>query len=656
MFNLLRSMAITNLRKNHSLYLPYALATVLVTVVLYITHALSAMPELATLNGGAQMAKTLQFGVIIVQIVSLVIILYANAFVMKNRSKEFGLYGILGLDRKNIQLLSLIELVIFAFVSVTLGIVLGMIFHRVSFALLLGLIQYSIGIEYSLQIGSIFYVYFTLAVIFALVFFINATRLYMSRPLELLKEKKKGEKQGRFVAVRAIVGLVMLGTAYTMSQAIESPVKALLYFFLAVLLVVIATYILFDEGSIALLALLQKNKKLFYKPTNFISISNLKFRMRKNAAGLASVCVLSTMVLVTLATTVALQKGTTEKLDQNYPTAYSAIGYIIDQSEVNKYPEIVQQIKAQSKGKLSNERSYLSVLRFGARTEKGFDLTGVHSGDSPAAMLTIISVDEYNRLFGTKYSVGDKEIILGLVKGNVTKVDEVKTWSVVFNATLKVKEMIDAQAYKKVMPQLPYVSDNIYVAIVQDPMKFMEPSVGKAMYYSLWDTTTEFSQRDAEFQAYQKVANQYKNGNLLLASKNEAAKELYSFMGSLLFVGALLSIAFFIGAALVIYYKQISEGYEDRDRFVILQKLGIDQKTIKKSINRQVLIVFFLPLVMAFIHTAFAFKMYRKIIELFGVDGSVTLNATIVIGAIFVVVYLVVYQITSRSYFRIIKR
>ena len=656
MFNLLRSMAITNLRKNHSLYLPYALATVLVTVVLYITHALSAMPELATLNGGAQMAKTLQFGVIIVQIVSLVIILYANAFVMKNRSKEFGLYGILGLDRKNIQLLSLIELVIFAFVSVTLGIVLGMIFHRISFALLLGLIQYSIGIEYSLQIGSIFYVYFTLAVIFALVFFINATRLYMSRPLELLKEKKKGEKQGRFVAVRAIVGFVMLGTAYTMSQAIESPVKALLYFFLAVLLVVIATYILFDAGSIALLALLQKNKKLFYKPTNFISISNLKFRMRKNAAGLASVCVLSTMVLVTLATTVALQKGTTEKLDQNYPTAYSAIGYIIDQSEVNKYPEIVQQIKAQSKGKLSNERSYLSVLRFGARTEKGFDLTGVHSGDSPAAMLTIISVDEYNRLFGTNYSVGDKEIILGLVKGNVSKVDEVKTWSVVFNATLKVKEMIDVQAYKKVMPQLPYVSDNIYVAIVQDPMKFMEPSVGKAMYYSLWDTTTEFSQRDAEFKAYQKVANQYKNGNLLLASKNEAAKELYSFMGSLLFVGALLSIAFFIGAALVIYYKQISEGYEDRDRFVILQKLGIDQKTIKKSINRQVLIVFFLPLVMAFIHTAFAFKMYRKIIELFGVDGSVTLNATIVIGAIFVVVYLVVYQITSRSYFRIIKR
>ena len=656
MFKLLSSLAVTNLKKNHSLYLPFGLATGIVTMISYIVHALSSIPELSTLRGGSSIALSLGLGVIVIQVVALLIVLYANSFVMKNRSKEFGLYGILGLDRKNVQILSFMELFLFALASVTAGIALGMVFHRFAFAVLLKLIQYPIGLEYHLQIGSIFFVYIFMGVIFLIVFFLNATKIYTSRPLELLKTKKFGETKGRFMKTRAVIGFVILGLAYYMSQTIESPMAAIMMFFVAVVMVVIATYILFDAGSIAILSALQKNKKLFYQPTNFISISNLKFRMRKNAAGLASVCVLSTMVLVTLATTVALQKGTTEKLDQNYPTAYSAIGYIINQSEVNKYPEIVQQIKAQSKGKLSNERSYLSVLRFGSRTEKGFDLTGVHSGDSPAAMLTIISVDEYNRLFGTKYSVGDKEIILGLVKGNVTKVDEVKTWSVVFNATLKVKEMIDASAYKKVMPQLPYVSDNIYVAIVQDPMKFMEPSVGKAMYYSLWDTTTEFSQRDAEFQAYQKVANQYKNGNLLLASKNEAAKELYSFMGSLLFVGALLSIAFFIGAALVIYYKQISEGYEDRDRFVILQKLGIDQKTIKKSINRQVLIVFFLPLVMAFIHTAFAFKMYRKIIELFGVDGSVTLNATMVIGAVFVVVYLVVYQITSRSYFRIIKR
>ena len=656
MFNLLRSMAITNLRKNRALYGPFALATVMVTVVLYVTNALAATPEFAHLEGGSAMAKTLSFGFVIVQVVSLVVVLYANAFVMKNRAKEFGLYGILGLDRKNIQLLSLIELVGFAALSIGLGLILGVIFHAASFAILLKLIQYDIGIKYSFQFGSIIAVLLTMVAIFVLVFFLNAAKIYMSRPLELLKEKKKGEKKGRAVTVRAIIGLGILGSAYYMSQSIESPVKALLYFFLAVLLVVIATYILFDAGSIALLSILQKNKKLFYQPTNFISISNLQFRMRKNAAGLASVCILSTMVLVTRATTVALQRGTTATLDRNYPTDYSAVAYFIVENEMNQYPPIVQKIKEQTKGEVKDEKTFLNVIRFGQRMENGFDFANVNSGDSPAAMFTLVSVDQYNKMFGTNYTVGDKEMIVGHIKGDVKNISEVKTYSVVYNATIKVKEMIDGTPYAKVMPQLPYVADNQYVGIVKDPLQYLNPVAGQAMYYFTWNTTTPFASRDAEWAAYKNVLSQYKTEKLALHSKHEEAKTLYAFMGSLLLVGALLSIAFFIGAVLVIYYKQISEGYEDRDRFVILQKLGIDQKTIKKSINRQVLIVFFLPLVTAFIHTAFAFKMYRKIIELFGVDGSVTLNATIVIGAIFVVVYLIVYQITSRSYYRIIKR
>ena len=656
MFNLLRSMAITNLRKNRALYVPFALATVMVTVVLYVTNALAATPEFAHLEGGTTMALTLKFGFVVVQIVSLVVVLYANAFVMKNRAKEFGLYGILGLDRKNIQLLSLIELFIFASLSIITGLILGVIFHAAAFAILLKLIQYDVGIKYSFQFGSIIVVLLTMVAIFVLVFFLNAAKIHMSRPLELLKEKKKGEKKGRAVTIRAILGLVILGIAYYMSQSIESPVKALLFFFLAVILVVVATYILFDAGSIALLSLLQKNKKLFYQPTNFISISNLQFRMRKNAAGLASICILSTMVLVTMVITVALQRGTTATLDRNYPTDYSAVAFFIVENEAEQYPPIVQKIKEQTKGQIRDEKSFLNVIRFGQRTANGFDFANVNAGDNPAAMFTIVSVGQYNKMFGTNYTVGEKEMIVGHIKGDVKQISEVKTYSVVYNATITVKEMIDGTPYAKVMPQLPYVTDNQYVGIVKDPMQFMNPAAGQAMYYFTWNTNTPFESRDAEWAGYKNVMSQYKTDKLALHSKHEEAKTLYAFMGSLLLVGALLSIAFFIGAVLVIYYKQISEGYEDRDRFVILQKLGIDQKTIKKSINRQVLIVFFLPLVTAFIHTAFAFKMYRKIIELFGVDGSVTLNATIVIGAIFVVVYLIVYQITSRSYYRIIKR
>jgi len=653
MFKLIFSMATSNLKKNHSLYLPYALTTIMVTMILYITHALSAMPELSTLRGGGAIAQTLGFGVIVVQLVALLTILYANAFVTKNRLKEYGLYSILGLDRKNIQLLSFIELLLFSVVSVGLGIVLGIVFHRFSFAVLLKLIRIPIGIEYSMQLGSVGFVLISMAFIFGVVFFLNATKMYMSRPLEMLSEKKKGETKGRFILLRALIGAGLLGGAYYMSQTIEAPVAALYSFFVAVLLVVLATYILFDAGSIALLSLLQKNKRLFYQPTNFISISNLKFRMRKNAAGLASICILSTMVLVTLATTVALQTGTADLLKKSYPTDYSATAFVEDTSTINQLSEQISKIKAQSKGTIANEMNYLTVLRAAKSMDGGVDIEGVYPGDSPAAFITFLSAEDYNRIFGTNYKPGDNEAVLGLVKGDDKNVSAIRVNG---QLTLQVKEMMATSDFKEKLPQLPYVADNVYVAVVKDPSKMIDSKLGRGMYYALWNTSTDTSAKTEEFEAYANVLEASNDDSITVGSREDAAKDIYGFMGSLLFVGALLSVAFFIGAVLVIYYKQISEGYEDRDRFVILQKLGIDQKTIKKSINRQVLIVFFLPLVTAFIHTAFAFKMYRKIIQLFGVDGNVTLNATIVIGAIFVVVYLIVYQITSRSYYKIIKR
>ena len=653
MFKLIFSMATSNLKKNHSLYLPYALTTIMVTMILYITHALSAMPELSTLRGGGAIAQTLGFGVIVVQLVALLTILYANAFVTKNRLKEYGLYSILGLDRKNIQLLSFIELLLFSVVSVGLGIVLGIVFHRFSFAVLLKLIRIPIGIEYSMQLGSVGFVLISMAFIFGVVFFLNATKMYMSRPLEMLSEKKKGETKGRFILLRALIGAGLLGGAYYMSQTIEAPVAALYSFFVAVLLVILATYILFDAGSIVFLSLLQKNKKLFYQPTNFISISNLKFRMRKNAAGLASICILSTMVLVTLATTVALQTGTADLLKKSYPTDYSATAFVEDTSTIRQLSEQISKMKAQSKGTVTNEMNYLSVLRAAKSMEGGVDIEGVYPGNSPAAFITFLSADDYNRIFGTNYHPSDNEAVLGLVKGDDKNVSAIRVNG---QLTLQVKEMMETGDFKEKLPQLPYVADNVYVAVVKDPTKMIDSKLGRGFYYALWNTSTDTSEKTEEFEAYVNVLEASNDDSIMVGSREDAAKDIYGFMGSLLFVGALLSVAFFIGAVLVIYYKQISEGYEDRDRFVILQKLGIDQKTIKKSINRQVLIVFFLPLVTAFIHTAFAFKMYRKIIQLFGVDGNVTLNATIVIGAIFVVVYLIVYQITSRSYYKIIKR
>ena len=645
MFKLLSSLAVTNLKKNHSLYLPFGLATVMVTMISYIVHALSSMPELSTLRGGSSIALSLGLGVIVIQVVALLIVLYANSFVMKNRSKEFGLYGILGLDRKNVQILSFMELFLFALASVTAGIALGMVFHRFAFAVLLKLIQYPIGLEYHLQIGSVFFVYIFMGVIFLIVFFLNATKIYTSRPLELLKTKKFGETKGRFMKTRAIIGFSILGLAYYMSQTIESPMAAIVMFFVAVVMVVIATYILFDAGSIAILSALQKNKKLFYQPTNFISISNLKFRMRKNAAGLASVCILSTMVLVTL--------GTFKTLNESYPTEYSVSSFLTSKDQEAEANKAMKDIQAKSLSTIKNEISFGQSVRFGLQKGDSVEIQNSFSGTENAVALTVMSQEDYNRIFGTNLSLKENEMVVSHTKGDGKEFSTLTT----AKSTYKVVGNLNDDKYKTTLPQLSFLVDNIYMVVVKDVYDFINPEMyERVQYYSLWNTDTQEDRLKEEFDAYQNIDVDQYNVPLVMSSKTEAAKEIYGFMGSLLFIGALLSVSFFVGAVLVIYYKQISEGYEDRDRFVILQKMGIDHKTVKQSINRQVLIVFFMPLLTAFLHTGFAFKMYTKIAQLFGVNTQITLIASIVIGIIFLIVYFIVYKVTSRSYFKIVKR
>ena len=649
MFKLLSSLAVTNLKKNHSLYLPFGLATVMVTMISYIVHALSSMPELSTLRGGSSIALSLGLGVIVIQVVALLIVLYANSFVMKNRSKEFGLYGILGLDRKNVQILSFMELFLFALASVTAGIALGMVFHRFAFAVLLKLIQYPIGLEYHLQISSVFFVYIFMGVIFLIVFFLNATKIYTSRPLELLKTKKFGETKGRFMKTRAIIGFAILGLAYYMSQTIESPMAAIVMFFVAV----IATYILFDAGSIAILSALQKNKKLFYQPTNFISISNLKFRMRKNAAGLASVCILSTMVLVTLGTTVSLQAGAFKTLNESYPTEYSVSSFLTSKDQEAEANKAMKDIQAKSLSTIKNEISFGQSVRFGLQKGDSVEIQNSFSGTENAVALTVMSQEDYNRIFGTNLSLKENEMVVSHTKGDGKEFSTLTT----AKSTYKVVGNLNDDKYKTTLPQLSFLVDNIYMVVVKDVYDFINPEMyERVQYYSLWNTDTQEDRLKEEFDAYQNIDVDQYSVPIVMSSKTEAAKEIYGFMGSLLFIGALLSVSFFVGAVLVIYYKQISEGYEDRDRFVILQKMGIDHKTVKQSINRQVLIVFFMPLLTAFLHTGFAFKMYTKIAQLFGVNTQITLIASIVIGIIFLIVYFIVYKVTSRSYFKIVKR
>lgn len=375
--------------------------------------------------------------------------------------------------------------------------------------------------------------------------------------------------------------------------------------------------------------------------------------MRKNAAGLASVCILSTMVLVTLRTTVSLQVGAFKTLNESYPTEYSVSSFLTSKEEEAEASKAMKDIQAKSLSTVKNEISFGQSVRFGLQKGDSVEIMNSFSGAENVVALTVMSQEDYNRIFGTNLSLKENEMVVSHTKGDGKEFSTLTT----AKKNYKVVGDLNDDKYKTTLPQLSALVDNIYMVVVKDVYDFINPgNHERVQYYSLWNTDTKEESLKEEFDAYQNIDVDQYSVPIAMSSKTEAAKEIYGFMGSLLFIGALLSVSFFVGAVLVIYYKQISEGYEDRDRFVILQKMGIDHKTVKQSINRQVLIVFFMPLLTAFMHTAFAFKMYTKIAQLFGVNTQITLIASIVIGIIFLIVYFIVYKVTSRSYFKIVKR
>ena len=660
MFKLISSLAISNLKKNRTLYIPFSVASITMMVITYILLALSTNKTILTSSGGSTVVMALSFGVIIMLLVSTLTMIYANGFVMKNRSKEFGLYSILGLGRSQIQLLQVIEMVLFAVMNLIVGLVLGVLFNRLAFALLLKAMRFSVPLAYEFQIASVIIIAILFSGIFVFLMILNAIKIRVSRPLELLREKKSGEKTGRFLSIRALIGVVILGYAYYISQSIESPIKALGWFFVAVLLVVIATYILFDAGSIALLRFLKNRKTFYYRPINFISVSNLIFRMRKNAMGLASICILSTMVLVTLGTTGSLQFGAQEVINKTSPTDFTFRNMYRNPEETAEYSKEVKQLAAETASKVTDFHEYSYILTAGNHEGNVLNTNFKNLGGLPEAMIVLVSVEDYNRNTGENLTVKSGEMLLG--EESFKKNPTFNQVSIGDN-TISVAQVIDVKNFSKIAVANPNITDHSYIGILnEEDMVKAVPYYSKdndeghrsytRNYVALWNTSSKTDdEKQKELEAYQQ--SDIAGG---IDGKIEIAQLLFQFYGSLLFLGILLAIAFSVGAVLVIYYKQISEGYEDRERFVILKKIGIDQPMIHQSINRQVLIVFFLPLLTAFLHTALSYKIVSKIVLIFGIKGSIIGLTMLAVAGVFMIAYFLVYKITSREYFKIINR
>ena len=660
MFKLISSLAVSNLKKNRTLYIPFSIASITMMVITYILLALSTNKTILQSSGGSTVVMALGFGVVIMLLVSTLTMIYANGFVMKNRSKEFGLYSILGLGRSQIQLLQVVEMTLFAVINLIVGLVLGVLLNRLAFALLLKAMRFNVPISYEFQIASVIIIGILFSGIFVFLMILNAIKIRVSRPLELLREKKSGEKTGRFLSIRALIGVAILGYAYYISQSIESPIKALGWFFVAVLLVVIATYILFDAGSIALLRFLKNRKTFYYRPINFISVSNLIFRMRKNAMGLASICILSTMVLVTLGTTGSLQFGAQEVINRTSPTDFDFRGMYRNPEEVAEYSKEVKQLAASASSKVTDFYEYSYILTAGNHEGNVLNTNFKQLGGLPEAMLVLVSVEDYNRNTGENLTVKSGEMLLG--EESLKKKPTFNQVSLGDN-TFSVAQVIDVKKFSKIAVANPNITDHSYIGILnEEDMVKVVPYYSKEndeghraytrQYVALWNTSSQTDEeKKKELEVYQQ--SDIAGG---IDGKIEIAQLLFQFYGSLLFLGILLAIAFSVGAVLVIYYKQVSEGYEDRERYVILKKIGIDQPMIHQSINRQVLIVFFLPLLTAFLHTALSYNMVSKIVLIFGIKGSIIALTMLAVAGVFMIAYFLIYKITSREYFKIINR
>ena len=661
MFKLISSLAVSNLKKNRTLYIPFSIASITMMVITYILLALSTNKTILQSSGGSTVVMALGFGVVIMLLVSTLTMIYANGFVMKNRSKEFGLYSILGLGRSQIQLLQVVEMTLFAVINLIVGLVLGVLLNRLAFALLLKAMRFNVPISYEFQIASVIIIGILFSGIFVFLMILNAIKIRVSRPLELLREKKSGEKTGRFLSIRALIGVAILGYAYYISQSIESPIKALGWFFIAVLLVVIATYILFDAGSIALLRFLKNRKTFYYRPINFISVSNLIFRMRKNAMGLASICILSTMVLVTLGTTGSLQFGAQEVINRTSPTDFTFRNMFRNPEETAEYSKEAKQLAAGTASKVTDFYEYSYILTGGNQEGNVLDTNVKKLGALPESMVVLVSVEDYNRNTGENITVKPGEMAIGEQYTEKTKPSF--TQIAVGENTFSIGQVIEVNKLAAGLIVNPNITNHSYIGLLNEAdMAKVVPYYSKEndegyrsytrQYIALWNTSSQTDdEKKKELEAYQQ--SDIAGG---IDGKIEIAQLLFQFYGSLLFLGILLAIAFSVGAVLVIYYKQVSEGYEDRERYVILKKIGIDQPMIHQSINRQVLIVFFLPLLTAFLHTALSYKIVSKIVLIFGIKGSIIGLTMLAVAVVFMIAYFLVYKITSREYFKIINR
>lgn len=678
-------MAWGNIRKNRNIYLPYLLAASVMTALFYIQGSLCDMVDISGMKGKRMMSSLLEISTPITGIFSLVILFYVNSFVMKQRKKEFGLYNVLGMEKRHLVRLMSVEILLVAVFSLVFGISGGALFSQLFFLIFYKMIRMEADLTMVIPRGAVTETLTLFGILFCLVLLYDIVAVIRTRPVELLKSESQGEREPKVHGLAALIGVAALTGGYVIAQKVESPMEAMLWFFAAALLVIIGTYGLFMAGSIALLKWMKKRECFYYRPSSFISVSGMLYRMKQNAAGLAGICILSTMVMVTIGASLCIFSGVGEGVRQEYPREYFLQMHYSEDLKPETYQDTTSDVKklveAQMEENGSRVENMLSYTRCNMVYRKGKDGYEAEMGDladtndyENLVYVQYLLREDYEANTGKKIEIPDDvaafyESEEGLIPGETLLFGD---YSIKGKRLEEPVETAVASRYSGIKKRVQVLLPGI------EEMEKLTESLGKnfetyygleegegpgAMYFLGWNWYFDISGKQEPAEEFlEKLRSSWETEKAsewayISTFQNRTEEEEYLFQeyGTILFIGFFLGLIFLLATVLIIYYKQVTEGYDDRKRFVIMQDIGLSQAEVKKTIRTQVLLVFFLPLGAAGLHMAMTFKVLVKMMALFSAYNiklfSLCIGLTV---AVFALVYFLVYTVTARIYYKIV--
>lgn len=656
-------LAITNIKNNRQFYFPYLLTGIITVAMFYIMCALESNPGIQSMPGAKDLGLILRLGIGVIGIFAVIFLFYTNSFIIKRRKKELGIYNILGMEKRHIAKILSKEAFFTAIIAIGGGLVTGVLFHKLACMLLYRMIGFNGGITFSFSKKGVMITAILFAIVYLLTYIYDLFQVQLANPIELLQSGNKGEREPKTKAIMAVLGVLCLGAGYFIAITTKNPIKALTLFFVAVILVIIGTYLLFTAGSIALLKILRRNKGYYYQTKHFTSVSGMIYRMKQNAVGLANICILSTMVLVAVSTTVSLYVGIEDIMKERYPNEINISAYYDTGAPAeDSIAPIVEKSVKESGRKIRHEEDYLE-LYFVAIKDQGqysLDKEKVKTAGDRVSGFVVLTREDCKKKYNEEIpELAENEVALFTIKK--TDMDTL----VLENRSYHVKEIKQFQNTED-FETIADMMDEYYYVIVND-VQDMERlwQLQKDIYQENSSSISRQVRLDIDGDSEQKkecfeniktaLGPEQAKARILIDSRQSSLDEFYQIYGGFLFLGLFLGILFLMITVLIIFYKQISEGYDDKERFSIMEKVGMSNDEVKATIRSQVRTVFFLPILMAAIHVGMAFPMIKRLLSLFGLSNT-ALFAGCMAGTIlvFALIYLLVFLKTSKTYYKIV--